>query len=79
MINLDTGVSEYQEIGTNENGNKYLNSLYPEVSRNLTKKIKAEDIQPADRARIREYEVVKRAIKDYTKGMIKWKNGQRIQ
>lgn len=143
LVNLDTGVSEYREIGTAEsvggpefwkyigknrnkkyafvhnhntnsgfsetdlqtlsgdnninafviarfdgsvdalisngksNGNKYLNSLYPEISKDIVEKMRAGDILPVDRARIREREIVDRAIKDYTKGMIKWKNGQR--
>ena len=36
-------------------------------------------ITPGERTRMRETMLVNNAIRDYTKGLIKWKNGQRIQ
>lgn len=147
LINLDTGVSEYQEVGTNEsvggsdfwkyigkasNSNKrfmfvhnhndsgafsetdlttlcknniikgfmisrfdgtaeiiqsngkyihttFLQDVYKAELENINKLSRAGVITAGERTRMRENMLVNNAIRDYTKGLLKWNNGQRIQ
>lgn len=79
MVSRYDGTVEVIQSNGKHITTSFLQDTYKDEMEKINKLSRTGVITPGERTRMRETMLVNNAIKDYTKGLIKWKNGQRIQ